>query len=366
MNGTSRLMSRTTRRAGFTLAELLVVISLIILLIAVAVPSFSSLLYSQDRTLAENQLRVGLAGARDAAVRSRPGADAAAVFFYLPETGRTRIIPCVSVGTLTDQQSGGGQVSREVFVPVAIESPVELPRGWTVRGYAPPGSIDQQGTSSGWYDGNTYNSAGGHWVFPENAFCDWGNAEEGEQRQTFMVRFEAGTGSVAIDRTQEVLVVDLSPRYGFRESGIPWSVYRLDQAEDLPAEVRRLLIDRPDFSGTRGQRDLRRLLGDVAIDTVLARPLGQLALTDERKVATGVGARGVNKTTLCLYGDPTSPTTLPREPTLDTSLYSGSRTPGAIVKSLDEYIEGRRANQVSEARIFTLDRYSGQLRELEP
>jgi prepilin-type N-terminal cleavage/methylation domain-containing protein len=363
----SRLKNQTrTRRTGFTLAELLVVISLIVLLIAVAVPSFSSLLYSQDRTLAENQLRVGLAAARDAAVRSRTGVDSVAAFYYVPETGRIRIVPCLSAGVMKDvvNQRTNQEVEREVFVPVPTESPLELPRGWTVRGYAPPGSVDQQGTSSGWYDGGTYNSTGGHWIFPENAFCDLSNAGDGKDRQSFVVRFEGGTGSIAIDRTEEVLVVDLSPNYGFRETGIPWAGYRLDRAEDLGAEVRRLLIERPDFSDSRGQRNLRQLLGDEAIDTVLARPLGQFALADERRVATGIGARGVNKSTLCLYG--AADGSMPVDPTFDTSMYATAPTPGQIVKSIDEYIEGRRINVVSEARIFTLDRYSGQLRELEP
>ena len=90
------------RAAAFTLVELLVVIAIFVLLLAIAVPAFSSMLYSSEQSLADNHLRMGLGAARDAAIRSPQGTDAAAVFFYDPATGRTMILPCIAAGVLKD------------------------------------------------------------------------------------------------------------------------------------------------------------------------------------------------------------------------------------------------------------------------
>jgi type II secretory pathway pseudopilin PulG len=360
---------RPARRVAFTLAELLVVISLVVILIAIAVPSFASLLASQERTQAENQLRVGIAGARDAALRASVGRDAAAVFFFNPRTGRTRIVPCVQVGTIQDVRPNGSRQNpddireRDVFVPVATESPLELPAGWTARGYAPPGTVDTNGTTTGWYSGGKYVELAGNWVFPETGFADFTDPRDGRERSTFMVRFEGGTGGLAVGSTGDAIVVDLSPRNSFRTTA-PFSRFRLDQSADLAADVRRMVSPRPDFDEIQGNpQELLSMLGWGSIDVVLARPLTQIALTDERRLAPAIGASGLNRVTNSLYGNATG--TIPDSPTIDSSLFRVGGTPGAVVKKTNDYIEGR-GNAPSEARVFTMDRYSGQLRELEP
>ena len=129
---------------GFTLIELLIVIAIFLLLLAIAVPAFASMLYSSEQSLAENSLRAGLSAAREAAARSPKGRDAVAAFFYEPATGHAQVVVCVSAGTVKDQAANPALplVDREVFAPVAGFAPVQLPRGWTVRGYAPANSID--------------------------------------------------------------------------------------------------------------------------------------------------------------------------------------------------------------------------------
>lgn len=199
-----------TLAKGFTLTELLVVISIIVLLVAIAVPAFSTILYNNERAQAENQLRVGISSARDAAIAS-DGGDAAAVFIFRPGD-RLLIIPAVMVGTIEDQVIVNGAPvggtttrTRDVFVPVATGEPIALPRGWSIRGFAPPGAIDAgTGIANGWYDALLSQPTGsetrGNWLFPESGYYDGSRANDGWKRQTFIVRFD-------------------SERYGFMHTG---------------------------------------------------------------------------------------------------------------------------------------------------
>lgn len=61
------------RRGGYTIVELLAVAGILIILLAFAAGALGSLLRSSERSLAENQLRVGLSAARDLALRSESG-----------------------------------------------------------------------------------------------------------------------------------------------------------------------------------------------------------------------------------------------------------------------------------------------------
>ncbi|MFN0132137.1 MAG: type II secretion system protein, partial [Phycisphaerales bacterium] len=164
-------MIRHLARRAFTLVELLVVIAIFVLLLAIAVPAFSNMLYSSEQSLADNALRSALTAARDAAARNGPEQDAAAVFTFEPD-GRLSVLTCVRAGVIEDVPPLGARatVTREVFVPLAGFLPIQMPRGWMVRGYAPPNSVDD-----GWYE-DTYLNTGplvvrsGNWVFPETGF----------------------------------------------------------------------------------------------------------------------------------------------------------------------------------------------------
>ena len=371
----------TLRARGFTITELLVVIVIFVLVIGIAIPAFTSMVQSSERSLAENQLRVGLSSARDAAIQS-PASDAAAVFFFQPG-GRVSIVPCISVGFLEDNEvsrgtaTGRSGVRREVFVPLATAAPIQLPRNWGIRAYTPAntvGGIDATptGDANGWYDslagGATSPSADGHWIFPETNFINPAatNAQAtGWQRQTFMVRFRNGTGELDAGNRALALVIDPVAAQGFRQTP-PFSATRLDQAADLAAAVNRLL--EANLTGTQ-RADRIKLVGDVSIDSVLARPVTELAVYNERSLtgalAQSLGYRGANRVTGTFYADPATT----QGPALDATLFAAGPDLLAVNRATGLWIEGRLADGggdviETDSRIFTLQRYLGQAQEV--
>ncbi len=361
-------MNKPDAHRGFTLVELLVVITIFVLLLAIAVPSFSSLIYSSERAQAENQLVTGLNQARSAALTSESTGDTAAVFFF-DNNGRLRIVTCVDAGDIPDGVNpDGGPRIRDVFVPVANYPVVQLPRGWSVRGFAPVGTVDN-GSGSGWYDrNNTSNrvlsSTTGNWVFPETAYYDPTKGNEGRSRQTFMIRFQGGTGVLRTDVSTPAVVLDFSPATLFR-NGAPWSDYRFDST-DRPEVLVRRAVARAGASSTFAKNDLPKLLGDLATDTVLTRAITELALYDENELAGAIGARGLNNATHSIYGG-SRVNSAPTEPRIDQALFGGSFDAAAVNQRINEWILGvGEDTKPSDVRLYTVDRYSGQAREVLP
>jgi prepilin-type N-terminal cleavage/methylation domain-containing protein len=378
-------------KRGFTITELLVVIVIFVLVVGVSVPSFKGMLESSEQTLAENQLRVGLSSARDAAVQS-PSSDAAAVFFFQPN-GRISIVTCVSVGFLIDDEVPAGQIARtdvkrEVFVPLPTTSLIQLPKNYSVRAYTPSSTVSGSnndplvGDANGWYESiqlmngsGSSSSATAHWVFPETHFFDQSQtgstlAGLGWQRQSFMVRFKNGTGELDSANRSLAIVIDPISAQSFRVNP-PFSTHRLDQKSDLAAAVRQYL-EATNLTGS-DLADRIKVLGDVSIDSVLVRPVTELAVYDERKLIAGLAAvypacDAPNRVTGTVYADPA--TTATTGPKLDENLFAGPGIGGASA-AIDRWIEGRLSRGAgaelveSDARIFTLQRYLGQLQELQ-
>lgn len=307
-------MRRTTgQRRGFTLVEIVVVTTIVVILIAAAVPAFSGMLASQERAAAESRLQGALAAARETAVRSGAGEDAAAVFIFEPAGGggqnpggRLTIVTAVKVGLLADRDwtvspNAVPNAVREVFVPVDASKPVELPRGWMVRGYAGENLIDGE-----WYEptsGETRYALGEPaWVFPETGFYSRNvqnpaGTDTGFSRQTFMVRFQGGSGNIVTgERFPAVVVLPRPSDSGRRGVGTLHNRYRLDEAANLRNAVAGILA-RPwllssDPAAENAVDTANRrisLLGDRSSDTVLARSLTELALYDEQALAQGLG-----------------------------------------------------------------------------
>ena len=373
-------------RVGFTLTELMVVIVIIVLVLAISVPAFTSIIYSQESTLAQTRLATAMRAARDAALQSSEGTDTAAVFFFEPG-GRLRIVTCMKAGELLDQAGAAGGVGggpstvvREVFVPMATMEPVELPRNWMVRGYVPAYTINTSGT---WYEqsagGVRYGGAAGEepsWVFPETGFYNVLNPgpREGRKRQTFMVRFQGGSGVMSPASTSEVLVLSPRPSSQLRTFTAAQDMWkRADLATDYVRFVRRLLVA-PGMTTPRTGNACQQILGDDSSDTVLARPVMMLSVYDERKLAAALGAR-LDRVTGCLYRSETNGlVTDPRF--VDVP----GRAPVEIGRLIAQWIGGntrlddppgptepprRDDGDQPEARIFTLDRYTGEVRQVE-
>ncbi len=364
-------------RRAFTIVELLVVISILVLVLTLAVPAFSSLLKSSERSLAENQFRAGIAAGRDAAIQSESG-DGAAVFFFEPG-GRFSIIPCVHVATirdsiapLTDPLTGETVIERDIFVPLPSSEPVQLPSGWAVRAYAPPGSFDDGANDpNGWYEGAMWTARRqfGNWVFPETGFYDHFRGDQGRNRQTFLVRFKKGTGEVESADRRTCLVVDLCPDDDFRVNP-PWDAQRFETAENLPLAIRRAAALVNDAAGNAASE--ARWLGDIATDTVLARPVTELALHQESSLARALGLRNLNRVTKSLYDNDTTDPAIPAiTPTLDTDIFpQGVNSPEEVVDMINRWIEGRLEMNgrivESDARLFTFQHYAGQVEEIAP
>ena len=358
-----KIEGRPVHRGGFTLIELILVIALLGLVVLVAMPAFSGLMRSASEGGAENALRSGLAAGRDAAVRSSGINDGAAVFFFEPG-GRLTIVPCVRVGAVKDWRAnstglGGALVWRDGFVPVPEVDPIQLPLNWMIRAYAAPETVDDQ-----WYDDNYQPMRDeGNWVFPETGFYDRSVDQDGDDRQSFMVRFQAGTGRLRIHNGEPALVLSLRPT-SILDRPNDWK--DPTKAEDLGRWVQRVLND----SSLVRPGDRAELLGNESGDTVLVRSVSLLAVYDIKRLAAAIGMRGINPKTGSLYGDGRGiGGDFPTDPTLDSAMLGGLNE-SDVISRVNDWIEGRQggplADVPSDVRLFTVPRYAGQVQEIAP
>ncbi len=348
---------------AFTLIELIIVVTLIIVVLGIAVPAFNGMVNASERSLAENTLRVGVAVARDLAVLN--GEDSG-LLFVRETNGRTRMIPVVKVGTLTDAGNNpfvvGGfdpqspnpasanaiSFERDIYAPVDFASTLQLPRGWGVAGYAEPGTIDRVvgnpagGITEGWYDSAPYGDDGmnitggafdpvrdaGHWVLPESDYfekftqspaaspadgftSEVSNADANRTpRQSFMLRFESGTG-LLLRGGRPALVLDPRPtslgRLAASEAPRWTRANRIEDAVDWSNRVLTTLsLDlSPAYVPIADESIRVTLIGNYSNDTVLAGAVSRLAIFEDRDLAAGIGASGLNGETNSLY-DPIS------------------------------------------------------------
>lgn len=302
----NRARSVHADRSGFTLIELIVVMAAIVLLLAVAVPAFASLIASQRRSLAQTQLQAAIGGARTLALQQLRGTDTAAVFTYDPgesgsDAGRLTVVMCVQVGTMPDMTAAdpAQTTERDVFVPDAGVQPVSLPSGWMVRGL-----VTANDTNGQWFPAAGMGRS--DWVFPETGFYDRFTQVGGEIRQSFMVRFEGGTGRLKSDNTEAVVLMrrpSVTDRTG--------PEIALFNAEDPGRFLRGRMADasfmklEPKPDGTTEVR--AQMMGNVSSDTVLVRPVWAVGLYRERELAIALDVK-MDRTTGMLYQDLSTPT----------------------------------------------------------
>ncbi|MBX9735985.1 MAG: prepilin-type N-terminal cleavage/methylation domain-containing protein, partial [Phycisphaerales bacterium] len=295
-------------RSAFTLLEMLVVIVVILILIIIAIPAFNTIIRTQEETTADAVVGAGVGLARDLARAGTGQGDVAAVFAFEPG-GRTSIIVCQRVGEVADQDNAGVAIRRDVFVPVEGYEIFQLPAGWSVRGYALAQMVD-----ANWYERPTtgggaerYPTNLASWVFPETGFFDHATQEDAGARQTFMVRFEAGTGRAAAAGGKGAIVV-LQRASGLERNQIapadePDNKDRWKRL-DLAASTRRWAL-RVIAAPASGQNSLtpderRRLIGDISGDTALAKNVTSVAIYNEKRLADALGVR-LNPITESVY-----------------------------------------------------------------
>lgn len=387
-------MNKHHANRGFTLVELFVVIAVALIAIAAALPAFTAMTASSNRSLAENTLKVAVTMARDVTMQSSRGADGAAVFLYDAANKRMRIVAAEYVGTITDTVDGNANltIERDVFAPVLVGETTELPPNWTVRGYV-PARFTTTGGGPGfgydWYDSDLYATGNawrrGHWVFPEDGFYDVEGSPASARpvgrtpRQSFMIRFDGRTGQIRRDG-RESLLIDPRPSSLNRQADLagygvtagsrndPGAWLRADWAENLVSWGRRV-VNEPDLSGNGVPYELndarlrRALIGNLSLDTVLVSDVSRVALYDERDLASALGAnqlsrRGAGKDTGSLYKtyDPTSGLiAIDYERLFNTgSAFSASSAGQANLRdSVDRWIDGD-TNRVGTATNFVL------------
>jgi len=353
-----------TRRA-FTLTELLLVISIFVLLLALAVPAFSSMLDSANAARADAQLQVAVASARDAAVRGDAPGDTGLGFFY-ELSGEIRLQVMLYAGTITDLDADDNPVQRDVFVADPSLRPIRLPRGWMARGYVPASALRSQDEEL--FERTLPTIAArdrGHWVFPETAFYDATAGDNGAERQTFFMRFRRGTGRPATSSTSSVILIDPTPWTGFRRTG-NYREFRVDEAPDLLRFVNSV-------AGRLPTDELAEIIGDRATDTVLATPVREVALYREEDLALGVDAR-VDRATGTLFRAPMMLDGFGIESDEETTdwqpEYVDGQSGAVTAEQISNWLEGRDpmsggpAEEPGDARIYAVDQSSGVLREV--
>ncbi|MFI4893949.1 MAG: Tfp pilus assembly protein FimT/FimU [Phycisphaerales bacterium JB058] len=360
------------RRAGYTLIELLVVIVIGALLVGIAVPAFQAILTSSRESLAQNALQQAILSARDAAAANVGGGDTAAVFFFDADRGITVGI-YEKIGELSDDSDNdAGSALRDVFVPITSMEPVQLPPDYAVRGFV----LGTQLRDEDWYEdlvdyspgsglqtgGNTGSDRGpGAWVFPETDFYNKLEQDDGADRQTFMVRFTAGTGTLSRDATSALI---LDPRPSNLDRPTLPAIQPLDQAEDLRTWAKRVLI-----STGLSDVELQQLIGNESGDTVLARPITDLALYRERRLGQMLQVRNLNRDTSSIY-------LKDEDPEVDSSLFRDSQLADDRVEletRITQWLEGRLALESdrdagsaleAESSVYTVGSYFGELVEV--
>lgn len=366
-------------RRAFTLIELMIVIIILVLIIAVTLPAFGSMLRASEETLAQARLASAVKMGRDAAISQTGDADVAVVFTY-PANGRLTAIACVRVGDFTETVNGTAR-KREIFCPLDTLDAVQLPNGWMVRGYSAPNSIDP--SNGEWYEGQRYGGTTnkGDWVFPETDFYNKEStiAADGHSRQSFMLRFAAGTGQFVGVGQAPVIVVLPRPSSVGRTSNEPYRSYRFDTTQDVRRLARRAITNPARLNQGPGGGTLitdvqrRQLVGDESTDTVLVGAVSQIALYREMDLARALGAT-LSRDTGCVYAGPQPDGTwTPRFVSVQglSERQIGQRI-GQWIEGdgdFDGFIRpvfagGDESGERTESRIYIIDRSTGDVRQV--
>ena len=115
--------SGKSRRAAFTMVELLTVLAIMVIVAAISIPAFAAIFAGNNMVQAKNQLSVAVAGARTLAIQNHT--DVALIFFEEPgHTGES----AYAYEQASSGQSGSPSATT-YFQPMPQESVQYLPKG---------------------------------------------------------------------------------------------------------------------------------------------------------------------------------------------------------------------------------------------
>jgi len=110
--------SRTSLRRGFTLIEMITVLTIIILVLAIAIPVWNALMGGTNVAAAQNQISAFLANARaDAIYNRRP---TGVCFFVDPKTQRTAMAEVQVQTQYQTPSSGGAKTYTSLYKPTGM------------------------------------------------------------------------------------------------------------------------------------------------------------------------------------------------------------------------------------------------------
>lgn len=233
----SRALRRTTRLGlAFTLVELLVAITIIVLVSAALLPAFARIIESNNYSSAVNTVSAALGNARSTAIQT--GRRAGVVFLWDAQREVTTLLlvsaGASELGVLSNQAPDCDGRSRsycEIVKPTIASAPIELPRGIGVFGLSlavdTTDQWDCRVQSSPemyqWYAGEVVNVDNNDpdddvrlWLFPRNdprLFTPAANATDTLGRDPWQ-RLRAGTSNdedVAALRSVCTFFVQFSP-----------------------------------------------------------------------------------------------------------------------------------------------------------
>jgi len=427
--------SRATRRGAFTLVEVLVVIVIAAILISLSVPAYQNLIESSEQSLAVNALQSAVRGAQDIALENGGDADGAVVFLH-DGAGRVSMVPAIKIGQISAplQPLGGGEgggnfgvpgatafdtVTLDVFAPTDTGREIQLPRLWSVRGYAAPGTLNDriepgrnsdnpdERSAAVWYNSEIYGGDDvtsdtrreAHWVFPETGFYARdaqyeGGPDDGSiggsaqnqrtPRQSFMIRFDGRTGQLLRSSTPGLFIDPRTSRerpYG--DDPAPDDAWkRIDLSLSVKQWALRVMnnpdLDSNGFGYQAGDLGIfNKLIGNASHDTVYVKPVTRIALYNEEDMASDIGAGGLSATgTVYLPYDQTESDS---EIMFDESLWRGTY-PGddEVRDDINRWIEGDtngdseivfdpddpQGSDEPKARLYLIQPYSAELTEV--
>jgi len=223
--------SRRRGSRGFTLIELLVAITIIVALVVVTLPSFSSLIQSANFSSAISQTTASLGSAR--AIAMRDGVQTAVAFLFDTKDEQYSLVILIesstgSGGALSSLPTGPPKHTYAVaFQPAPNTAPVILPQGIGVFGlsysHLPDPLIDPNVFDEPMIDANTFHWYAGerHPAYQDNGFGAFGLVPDGIFENPWIFprndpRLFWQTGIVMVDDDEDPLIVD-EPWYQFIE-----------------------------------------------------------------------------------------------------------------------------------------------------